>query len=237
MDPGAPAAHGWTVRDINQLALFAASRYWSRITGPAERYGAAWSAAAEALAAAQDPPRQDEMLRAARAGIVALTQAHHRFHGLSQASGYTRTHGAFARYWYQPPLSGWEDAIVDRIAVGQVWAGISPAHRRVLQVLADCGDQESAARALGTSYVTYRSRLGQARRAFRELWFEGETGEAQPQAAPVVDATLAGRMGDFARLRREGLNITEAARRLGVCRRTASTYEAARIAAEAERAA
>ena len=229
--------HGWTVRDINQLALFAASRYWSRITGPAERYAAAWSAAAEALATAQDPPGQDEMLRAARAGIVTLTQAHHRFHGLSQASGYTRTHGAFARYWYQPPLSGWEDAIVDRIALGQEWEGISPGHRRVLRALADCGDQESAARALGTSYVTYRSRLRQAREAFRELWYEGEAGEALPPVSVAVAATPAGRVGDYARLRGEGLNITEAGRRLGVCRRTASTYEAALIAAEAERAA
>ena len=64
---------------------------------------------------------------------------------------------------------------MDRIALGQVWEAISPGHRRVLSALADCGDQEGAARALGTSYATYRSRLRNARLAFRELWHEGES--------------------------------------------------------------
>lgn len=175
MAEDSPVAHGWTVRDLNQLALFATHRYWSHAAAPADRYAAAWSAAAEALWIAPEPPERDDVLRAARDGIGALMRAHHRFYGLSQASGYSREHGAFRRYWHQPPLAGWEDAIVDRIALGQVWAAISPAHRRVLQALADSGDQESAARALGTTYATYRSRLRRAREAFRELWHEGET--------------------------------------------------------------
>ena len=98
MTPDSPVAHGWNVRDLNQLALFAAWRYWSRAACHDIRYAAAWSAAAEALCAAPEPPGRDDVLRAARDGIGRLTRADHRFYGLSQASGYTRTHGAFARY-------------------------------------------------------------------------------------------------------------------------------------------
>jgi hypothetical protein len=167
--------HGWNARDLSEVAWFAAYRFWSHQAPPPDRYDAAWSAAAEALTVATQPPAREEVLRAARGGIAALTQAGHQFYGLSQASGYTRTHAAFEGYWHQPPLTGWEDAVVDRIALRQVWQAISPAHRAVLAALAGCGDQEGAARTLGTSYATYRSRLRTARAAFRELWHEGET--------------------------------------------------------------
>ena len=170
-----PVAHGWTARDLNQLALFATYRYWVHVVAYADLYDEAWSAAAETLCAAPEAPERGDLLAAARSGLNRLTHAHRQSHGLSQSSGFTRERPAFAGYWYQPPLSGWEDAIVDRIALGQVWDAISPAHRRVLQALADAGDQEGAARALGTTYATYRSRLRTAREAFRVLWHEGET--------------------------------------------------------------
>lgn len=169
-------AHGWTAEDLHQAAALAVRQSFSRAADPADQYAAAWSAAAEHLVAAGTPPERGEVLRAARTAVAALTQANRQSRGLSRASGFTVIHGAFARYWWQPPLSGWEDAVVDRIALGQVWDAITPAHRSTLRALADCGgDQEGAAKAVGASYVTYQSRLRDARRAFRELWHEGET--------------------------------------------------------------
>jgi hypothetical protein len=86
----------------------------------------------------------------------------------------------FEAYWYQPPLSGWEDAVVERIAARQIWVALSPAHRRVLRALmAADGDYRVAAAALGTTYATFRTRLGRARAAFRELWHEGEAPSRQ----------------------------------------------------------
>lgn len=169
-----PVAHGWTMRDVHQVAVLAARQ--SRAGYPADRYAAAWSAAVEHLTAATLPPGRDEVLHAAQVAVSAFTAAHFQFHGLSRASGRPVVHGAFARYWWQPPLSGWEDAITDRIALGQVWGAIGPQHRRTLRVLADSGgDLDGAARAAGTTYVTYKGRLRDARKAFRELWHEGET--------------------------------------------------------------
>ena len=172
-------ADGWTTRDLHQLALFTANRYRSRATAHAERYAAAWSAAAEAVCTAGEPPARDDVASAARDGINSLIYAHRRFHGLSQASGYTARHASFTAYWHQLPSSGWEDAITDRIALRQVWEAISPANRRVLAALAEHGDQESAASALGMVYATYRARLREARIAFRVLWHEGEAPSRQ----------------------------------------------------------
>lgn len=168
-------AHGWTAGDLAGVAEFAAHRSWTYATPFPDRYAAAWSAAAETLLLATVPPSRDDLLRAARLAVAYLNQADRQFHGLSRASGFTRPGPGFTGYWHQPPLTGWEDAIVDRIALGQVWEAISPAHRRVLAALAEAGDQEGAAKALGTTYATYRSRLRRAREAFRELWHEGET--------------------------------------------------------------
>lgn len=180
---------------LDRVALRAAGTHWNRSLSHADRVDAAWSAAAEALCSS-GAAAEGVLLRAARDGITAAADRTRQFYGLSQASGYTEPSAGFAKYWgravedragdfqydrvpgatwHQPPLSGWEDAVVERIALRQVMAGISPAHRRVLRALAEHGDQEAAARALGTTYATYRSRLRAARAAFRVLWHEGET--------------------------------------------------------------
>ena len=160
---------------LNRVAAAAEAEHRSRFGSRSGRYAAAWSAAAEALYTPGPQPSEHDLYLAARGGVMRQVAEDRQAYGRSRASGYTETTGAFAAYWHQPPLTGWEDAVVDRIALRQVLAAVSPAHRRVLLALAVHGDQESAARALGTTYATYRSRLRAARRAFRVLWHEGET--------------------------------------------------------------
>jgi hypothetical protein len=72
-----PVAPGWTVRDLNQLALFAAYRYWSRAADYDTRYAAAWSAAAEALCAAPEPPERTDVLRAAVMLFEVIAESPH----------------------------------------------------------------------------------------------------------------------------------------------------------------
>lgn len=173
--PAVPVGHGYTLADLDRIAVRAAAGHWSRSGSHSGRLAAAWSAAAEALCTTGCQPSLQDLYRAARDGIMRHVAEGRQFYGLSKGSGYTATTAAFEGYWYQPPLTGWEDAIVDRIALGQIWAAISPAHRRALSALADSGgDYRAAADSLGTTYATYRTRLGRARQAFRELWHEGE---------------------------------------------------------------
>lgn len=161
---------------LDRIAARTAAEHWTRSGSYSDRLSAAWSAAAEALCSAAIPPGAVDLLQAARNGITSQVDQTRKLYGLSRASVYTRTTAAFEAYWYQPPLSGWEDALIETIALRQIWEAISPAHRRLLAALADSnGDYRAAAASLGTTYATYRTRLGRAREAFRELWHEGET--------------------------------------------------------------
>jgi hypothetical protein len=182
-------------RDLDRIALKAAGTHWNRSLSHADRVQAAWSAAAEALTVSADLPEED-LLRAARDGISDLEASTRRFYGLSQASGYREVTGAFGAYWWQPPLSGWENAVVERIALGQVWAAISRADRQVLRALADAGgDQAKAAATLGVPYAAYRGRLGRARKAFRALWHEGEQPPRHQGSVRVRKVTHCGPAG------------------------------------------
>jgi hypothetical protein len=159
---------------LDRVAVKAAGTHWNRSLSHDDRVDAAWSAAAEALTKDAAAPEED-LLRAARNGITALADSTRRFYGLSRPSGWTQVTPQFGAYWWQPPLSGWENAVVDRIALGQVWAAISPADRRILRALADSdGDYRAAATSIGMGYGAYRAKLARSRAAFRRLWHDGE---------------------------------------------------------------
>lgn len=63
---------------------------------------------------------------------------------------------------------------MERTAVWQILAWLKPDHRRVIATLAAHGDYTSAAGSLGTSYRSFASRISAARKAFLELWHEGD---------------------------------------------------------------
>lgn len=171
----APACHGYTLRDIGQIAARAAARHWSRAADPADRYDAAWHGIAEALSQAAAAPSRDDLFRAARAEISRLTDQHYRAHGLaSHTPQHTR---AWQQYWWQHtrPQPSWDETVTERVALTQIWPRLSPVQQQALLALATHGDYRAAAAATGKSYTTYRVHLTAARRAFRALWHEHET--------------------------------------------------------------
>lgn len=170
-----PSWHGYSLRALGQIAARAAATHWSRIADPADRHDAAWHAIAETLTAAAAPPPRGDLYRAARAGISGLTDQHYRAHGLA---AHTSAHtAAWQRYWWQHarPQPSFDEAVVERIALTQIWPRLSHLHQEVLLALATCGDYRAAAAAAGKTYATYRVHLTAARRAFRALWHEHET--------------------------------------------------------------
>lgn len=65
--------------------------------------------------------------------------------------------------------------MIERIAVAQIWDSFPERHRTLIAALAATDDYGQAAAALGRPRQTYVTLLSHARRAFRELWHEGET--------------------------------------------------------------
>lgn len=64
---------------------------------------------------------------------------------------------------------------MERTALAQIWDALSEQHQALIAALATTDDYGKAAAALGRPRQSYVSMLAAARKAFRELWHEGET--------------------------------------------------------------
>jgi len=178
---GVEVRYGYTLSEINQLAGAAVWRdVWHQSLPVSERLDIAWSAIAEHLYACDRKPEGGELIRAAWSALRAETEAAWHTHGVSRPAGVfggDQTMPGFARYWFGfgGNTPGPEERIVERIALGQVWDALSEQHQLLIAALAMYDDYGKAAQALGKIRQTYVTQLAAARRAFRELWHEGET--------------------------------------------------------------
>jgi hypothetical protein len=165
--------HGYTMADVDRIAGRAARQNPNVLLSHEDRCQAAADAVLELILTAAAAPEPALLHRAAFDAVsrALATERHHR--GLS-ARNRDEAAPRSARFWYQPTLP-FEDELVDQIAVRQVLAGIRPSWRRDLETLAEQGTYEAAARALGTTPVTFRSRISKARAAAAELWFAPES--------------------------------------------------------------
>lgn len=147
-----------------------------------DRFEAAWGAIVEYLYAADHPPSSLDLIIAGRNGLHRLRKGSLRERGYAyrdNGCGRDPVAGAmsapsFWRYWHCPVPPTPEDMAVDRTALWQILAELTPVHAQALLVLAEHGDHEAAAAALGVSYRTFRERLCAARSAFLVLWHEHE---------------------------------------------------------------
>ncbi len=167
---------GYTLDSLDRLAHFAARRkLWHRGTELSVRVEVAWSAMAEHLYAAEQPPTVGELIQVGWQAITGHVEDRRQFHGHARdADG---TGPKFERYWryVAAPAPSPEDRIVERLALEQIWPHLRPVHRDALAALAAHGDYAQAAQAVGASYVTFKSQVSRARREFLALWHEGET--------------------------------------------------------------
>jgi hypothetical protein len=175
--------HGYTMDDLDRLARIAVRRAWAQSMDYSDRYDAAWHAIAELLYSteAEHPPTAYDLKAAGARAVNRLAQdeGHHRgFDRGNPGAGFEGMPG-FQRYWtLHRATPSPENAIVDRIALTQIWPTLSETHRQVLLSLAVHTDHPIAADAIDRNLATYRSHLKNARHAFRELWHEHETPSA-----------------------------------------------------------
>jgi hypothetical protein len=178
---GIEVRYGYTLGEISRLAGAAVRRdVWHQSLPLAERLDIAWSTIAGHLYACDRKPAPGELIRAAWTALRAETEADWHTHGVNRsASVYdgSQTMPGFARYWNWSARNtpGPEEKIVERIAFAQIWDALPEKHQILIAALAMNDDYGKAAAALGKARQTYVTQLAAARRAFRELWHEGET--------------------------------------------------------------
>jgi hypothetical protein len=206
--------HGFSYGHVQALARRAMRDHGpSQGMDPGDRFEAAWGAIAEYLYTTQQPPTPLDLIIAGRAGLSRLRKGYLREQGYAyrpNGSGRDPAAGpmsapSFLRYWHRPLPPTPEDMAVDRTALWQVLAVLAPVQAQALLALAEQGDREGAAAALGLADSTFRKRLGAARAAFLVLWHEHEA----PSGTWRQDKR-AGRV-----LRRQPAGHADAARTLG----------------------
>jgi hypothetical protein len=170
--------HGYTLEQVNGLSVWPVMRdRWHQFADFDERLEVAWHAMIEHIYASAERP---EVADVVRAGWQAIGQ--HADRDEQSRRGYSHNRDApistgFERYWHSAsqPATGPEERVTDNLALAQIWARLRPDHRELLAALAEHEDYGKAAAALGKSRHAYATEVGRARRAFRELWHEGET--------------------------------------------------------------
>lgn len=173
-----PLRYGYTLATLDDLSRFAArqSRWHSRMEF-SERVDVAWSAIAEHLYASQDRPTWDDLFIAGVGAIRDHQRGYSQFLGRNTDQGHTgESRPRFEAYWgtAAKPTPSAEDAIIDRLALAQIWPRLRPSHREALAALAEHGDHGQAAQALGKNRSTYVNLVNAARKEFLLLWHEGE---------------------------------------------------------------
>lgn len=175
----ATLAHGFTMADVHRLANAAVSRARSKASDNVDRYEAAWFGIVEALYAS-DIITERELLFAGMDAVDRLAREHIQAHGLNHATQEWRP--GFVKYWDEHVTPSHEGAAVERVALPQVLALLTPAQYDALVAVAVTPSLSAAAEALGIGYHSLLTHYYAARRICREAWHA-------PDAAPSERAT------------------------------------------------
>jgi DNA-directed RNA polymerase specialized sigma24 family protein len=178
-----PVAHGWTMRSLDQVTRAAVNNDRSMACDADTRYNTAWSAIAEALCAAEEPPTWHDLFTIGWQAIYREVREMREVFGFKDRDGTTETASAprYVQYWWQPPQRP-EEGAIERIAVGQILATIPEIYRDAVVALAVHGDYQAAAESLGLKYTAFTVRMSVARKQFRAAWYA-------PETAPPIKGT------------------------------------------------
>lgn len=168
--------HGYTLDHLHHLARRAVSASMARAMDYTDRLEAAWSGVVEHLYSSEERPSALALIQAGEAAITRMIRAEHRHHGYAGRDSYAGPESAlnFQRYWWTTPTPSPESRVVDTVSLWQIWDRLSDKQREVLATLAALGDYQAAATRLGITVGTFQVHVSRARRAFFELWHEGE---------------------------------------------------------------
>lgn len=178
-EPRSDALWGYALRDIDDLAVRVVRNHmhWWPAGDREDQHDTAWMGIAEHLAAALEMPTERDLLEAGRSALSREVKAVMRHRGAGSHNDIPNAGARFAAFWWSHAsvAQSHERAIVERTALSQALAALTPRQRDALNALALYGDYWQAAAALGIENQTFRSLIGRARRVFFRLWYEHET--------------------------------------------------------------
>ncbi|MET9073910.1 hypothetical protein ABZX95_17420 [Streptomyces sp. NPDC004232] len=176
-------AHGYTLRDLDRLAASACTYDRSMASDATTRYNVAWSAIAEALCTAEEPPEWHDLFTVGWRAIYAEVREMRHLYGHRDKDGTNEVASSqrFRQYWTLPPERP-EEGIAERMAVPQVLAVLTETERAAVVALAVHGDYQAAADSLGLKYSAFTVRMSSARKRFRAHWYA-------PETAPPIKGT------------------------------------------------
>lgn len=167
---------GYSFRELHQIAARATvyCRWGDRFPFP-ERFEIAWAGVVDHLTGCDEPPESFDLYKAGMRAIGRANDKELREHGITRSGDGLRAMPSFDAYWAHKTSPAADAAVVDRLAVWQIWPMLRPLHQMAFLALAAHGDYAQAAEAVGYPYSSFSSLISQARVAFLELWHEGET--------------------------------------------------------------
>jgi DNA-directed RNA polymerase specialized sigma24 family protein len=151
-----------------------------------EFFAAAVGAIVEALYAADEPPTAGALIRVGRSAAADWNQRTIRARGINwRGAGrpharYGERAAKFVAYWHDSGVTaGHEAAAVEHRALAEIWSRLTADEQATLAALAEHGDYQTAADAVGVPYRAFYHHVWSGRRRFRELWHEGESPSGQ----------------------------------------------------------
>lgn len=176
--PTIEVKHGYTLADLDKMARAAVVADRLLVGDIRYRHGIAYSAIAECLFAAEDPPDRAHLIRVGWQAIALDVRWSLRHAGFPDDGqpGDDTLRPRFMQFWqdYRVVPSP-ETKVVEGLAARHLVDALSPVYRDAVVALAVHDTYQAAADALGISYVAFKARIGVARRQVLASWFEGET--------------------------------------------------------------
>ncbi|TDP29842.1 hypothetical protein [Nocardia ignorata] len=175
--------HGFTYADLDRLARTAVTADRSMASDIDTRYNTAWSAIAEALCAADEPPTRHELVQVGWQAIYAEVREMRHTYGQDRddPNAPVASMPRAQQFWFVHPVEPGL-SFIERLAAKQIMATLSPIYQDAVLALAVHGDYDRAAASLGLKYSAFTARMSVARKAFRQLWFA-------PEPAPPIRGT------------------------------------------------
>ncbi|MBB3041161.1 hypothetical protein [Nocardioides soli] len=171
----ATLAWGYTMADVDRLARFTARIRNTSLVGFDERYETAWLAIIERLYDGPEMPTSEDLIQVGKGAIRDEVNAllHHR--GINNYT-YQDTPNSW-KYWsvISAADEDFTGRLVERLALPQVLALLTPGEYEAIAALAANGTQAAAAAAVGIKPSAFTARIARARQRIIEAWFEHET--------------------------------------------------------------